>query len=106
MRERTASTYVGIYNDLHGGMTPTGGIIKDAWVFGLIPEEETCEGWKLADIQNLYDKVSAAWAPYGHLVSNLPPELRERHARIHDAAIQRARETGWIPGRDVDSDME
>lgn len=107
MREpRNASTYVGIHNDLHGGMTPIGGIIKDAWLFGIIPEEETCEGWKTADIQNLYDKVSAAWEPYGHLVSRLPQELRERHARIHDSAIRRARESGWEPGRDVDSDME
>jgi hypothetical protein len=106
MKQRIPPTYVGIHNDLYGGMTPTGGIIKDAWVFGLIPEEETGEGWSAADIQNLYDKVSEAWQPYGHLVSTLPPELRERHTRIHDAAVQRAREAGWVPGQDMDSDME
>ena len=106
MRNRSSETYVGIYNDLHGGMTAIGMIIKDSWVFGLIPEDETCEGWNLADVQMLYDKVSVAWEPYGPMVSCLPPELREKHTRIHDAAIKRAREAGWIPGRDVDSDME
>ena len=106
MRDRSSQTYVGIYNDMHGGMTPIGMIIKDAWVFGLIPETETCEGWKLPDIQTLYDKVSAAWEPYGHLVSRLPRELREKHKRIHDAAIKRARDAGWVPGLDMDSEMD
>ncbi len=90
-------TYVGIHKDRYGGMTPTGNIIRDAWVFGLIPETETCEGWPLAHIQQLYDRVTKAWEPYGHLVSNLPPELRERHARIYAEAVQRARELGWDP---------
>jgi hypothetical protein len=106
MRNRSSETYVGVYNDLHGGMTSTGTIIRDAWVFGLIPEEETCEGWKAADVQMLYDKVSAAWEPYGHMVSQLPPELREKHTRIYDAAIARAQADGWVPGQDMDSDME
>jgi len=37
--------YVGIYHDNSGGMTTAGNIIRDAWVIGLLPEEETCEGW-------------------------------------------------------------
>ncbi|TVP85798.1 MAG: hypothetical protein EA347_09620 [Thioalkalivibrio sp.] len=97
--------YVGIHNDLHGGMTPIGGVIKDAWVFGLIPETETCEGWQLAQIQILHDRVSAEWDKYGLLVRNLPPELQERHARIHDAAVAQARELGWVAGLDLDSEM-
>lgn len=97
--------YVGIHNDLHGGMTAIGGIIKDAWVFGLIPETETGEGWPLAQIQMLHDRVGAEWDKYGLLVSHLPPELRERHERIHAAAVERARELGWVPGLDVDSEM-
>ncbi len=97
--------YVGIHNDLYGGMTALGGIIKDAWVFGLIPETETCEGWQLAQLQILHDKVAAEWDKYGLLVSQLPPELRERHERIHQQAVARARETDWVPGLDVDSDM-
>ncbi len=92
-----AKRYVGIDNDSFGGMTPTGTIIRDAWVFGLVPESETCEGWTMAQLQQLYDRVTKAWEPYGHLVSNLPPELRERHARIYDEAVQRARELGWDP---------
>ena len=97
--------YVGVHNDLYGGMTAIGGIIKDAWVFGLIPETETCEGWQLAQIQMLHDRVGAEWDKYGLLVSHLPEELRERHARIHAQAVERARELGWVPGRDVDSEM-
>lgn len=89
--------YVGIDNDDYGGMTPTGTIIRDAWVFGILPEEETCAGWTVARLQDLYAKVSTAWEPYGHLVSHLPPELRERHARIHGAAVARAKASGWSP---------
>ncbi len=99
-------TYVGIHNDLYGGMTPIGGIIKDAWVFGLIPESQSGEGWSMADLQKLYDQVSHAWAPYAHLVSQLPADLRERHTRIHEAAIATAKAQGWEPGRDLDSEME
>ncbi len=89
--------YVGINNDKHGGMTTVGNIIRDAWVFGLLPEDETCEGWSYDRIETLYDQVSQAWAPYGHLVSQLPAELRERHQRIYDEAMQRARASGWDP---------
>lgn len=89
--------YVGIHNDEQGGMTHIGMVIKDAWVFGLLPETETCEGWLPAQIQVLYEKVCAAWEPYAHLPSRLPEELRERHARIHDAAMERGRKQGWNP---------
>ena len=49
--------YVGLDKDRAGVMTPTGNIIRDAWVFGLIPETETCEGWTIQGIEDLYDKV-------------------------------------------------
>ena len=93
--------YVGIDKDPKGAMTPTGNIVRDAWVFGLIPDTETCEGWTMAQVEILYDKVTAAWGPYGHLASRLPPELRERHARIYAAAIERARREGWDPDNAV-----
>jgi hypothetical protein len=83
-------------------MSPTGNIIRDAWVFGIIPETETCAGWSVQGIEALYDKVSAAWEPYGHLVSRLPPELRDRHGRIYAAAVERARAQGWNPALDDD----
>lgn len=89
--------YMGIDKDPKGAMNPTGNIIRDAWLFGLIPETETCEGWNVQGIDALYDKVTREWDKYGHLVSNLPPELRERHQRIYDAAVVRARELGWDP---------
>ena len=90
-------TYVGLDQDVSGGMTPIGSIIRDAWVFGILPEGENCTGWDYDRIQQLYDKVVAAWAPYGHLASKLPSPLRERHQAIYDAAIQRARDLGWTP---------
>ena len=89
------TNYPGIHNDRFGGMTDIGKIIRDAWVFGLLPETETCAGWNHGRLEVLYDKVHKAWAPYGHRVSELPPELRERHARIYAEALARARELGW-----------
>ncbi len=90
-----SKTYPGLDNDTYGGMTPTGTIIRDAKVFGFIDENESCEGWLAQGITSLYEKVHEAWQPYGHLVSNLPDELREKHARIHGEAFRRAKEMGW-----------
>lgn len=96
--------YIGIHNDPHGAMNATGNIIRDAWVFGIIPETETCEGWNEQGIEALYDKVTAAWEPYGHLVSRLPDDLRERHERIYSEAIRNAREKGWDPDAAINSE--
>ena len=87
--------YVGINNDIHGGMTTIGKIIRDAWVFGLLDESETCEGWNLGGIDALLQKVNTEWDRYGCLVSNLPDELAERHQRIHGEALRKAKEAGW-----------
>ncbi len=89
--------YVGIHKDQLGGMTDTGKIIRDAWVFGLIPESETCEGWLAAGIEELWRKVDAEWEKYGFRVGALPEDLRQRYLRIQEAAVQRARAAGWDP---------
>ncbi len=89
------NTYVGIDEDMFGGMTTIGKIIRDGWVFGLIPETETCKGWNLAGIDALMHKVNAEWDKYGCLVSHLPEELAQRHRRIHDEAIAKAKAAGW-----------
>jgi hypothetical protein len=91
------NTYVGIYNDEQGGMTHIAKVIRDAWVFDLIPETETCEGWLPAQIQVLYEKVYAAWEPYAHLPSRLPPDLQAKFMRINEEAIARGRSNGWDP---------
>ncbi len=96
--------YEGIHNDPLGAMNPTGNIIRDAWVFELIPEAEDCAGWTRQRLEALYGQVSSAWEPYGHLASRLPPELRSRHQRIYAEAIRRARDKGWDPERLLDSD--
>jgi hypothetical protein len=98
-------TYVGIDKDPEGAMNMTGNIIRDAWVFGLIPEQETCGGWSQRRIEDLYAQVSMAWEPYAGLPSRLPPELRERHERIYAAAIENARKLGWDPDKMLDSQL-
>ena len=87
--------YVGINHDIHGGMTTIGKIIRDAWLFGLLDESETCEGWNLAGIDALLQKVNAEWDKYGCMVSQLPPDLAQRHQQIHGAGMKAARAAGW-----------
>ena len=89
--------YPGIHDDRYGGMTDVGRIIRDAWVFGILPETETCAGWSPAQIDALHERVSRAWESHGHIPSRLPPDLRERHERIHAEAVERARSLGWNP---------
>ena len=78
--------YVGIQNEINGGMTTIGKLIRDARVFGLIEESETCEGWNLAGIDALLHKVNHEWDKYGCLVSQLPQSClsatREFTARL------------------------
>ena len=88
-------TYIGIDKDLFGGMTVIGKLVRDAWVFGLIPETETCAGWNLGQIDGLLHRVNDEWDKYGCLVSHLPDDLRERHRKIYSEAMERARAAGW-----------
>ncbi len=97
-------SYIGIDKDEYGGMTAIGKIIRDAWVFGIIPETETCAGWNLAGINTLLNKVNAEWDKYGCLVSRLPDHLRERHQRIHGSALEKARQAGWRGEFEIDDD--
>lgn len=88
-------TYPGVDQDYYGGMTDIGKLVRDAWVFGVLPETETCAGWNAGRLEQLYEQVHAAWEPYGHLVSRLPPELLARHERIFGEAVRKAKEQGW-----------
>lgn len=96
--------YVGINNEKFGGMTDIGKIIRDAWVFELIPETETCEGWNQQGLNALLNKVNAEWDKYGCMVSNLPEELFERHQRIYGEAVAKAKEAGWNGELEIFSD--
>lgn len=102
---RNTKDYVGIDKDVAGAMNTTGNIIRDAWVFGLIPESETCGGWSQRRIEDLYQRVSASWEQYGSIPSRLPPELRERHQRIYAAAIENARKQGWDPDQALENEI-
>ena len=81
--------YVGIHNDVNGGMTDTGKIIRDAWAFQIIPEEQTCEGWLAAGIEDLWQQVNVEWEKYGFRVANLPDEVR---ALVERNAVEVSRE--------------
>ena len=89
--------YCGLDKDQFGGMTPIGNLIRDAWVFGILPEGETCENWTHDRLQAIHNQTRVEWDKYGCLVSNLPDELRERHRRINREAVEIARKLGWEP---------
>ncbi|ANJ68324.1 hypothetical protein A9404_06370 [Halothiobacillus diazotrophicus] len=89
--------YVGLDEDEQGGLTHIGKIIRDGWLFGFIPETQTGAGWNQGQIQSLYEKVWAAWEPYAHLPSRLPPELQEKYMRIQNEALAKAKAKGWDP---------
>lgn len=91
----TPLSYAGIHDDERAGLTHLGRIVRDAWVFELLPESESCAGWSAARMQQLYEQVYAAWEPYGHLPSRLPEALRMRHATLYAQAIDHAKERGW-----------
>jgi len=96
-RPNVPKTYPGVDNDINGGMTMIGKIIRDAWVFGILPEGETCQDWEISRIDAVHQQVNNEWDKYGCMVSDLPDELRERHKRIHDNAIVEAKTRGWDP---------
>ena len=96
-----AGKYVGIDNDIHGGMSSIGKLIRDAKVFSLIEDSETCEGWNHGGIDALRDKVNKEWDKYGCLVSQLPEELFKRHQEIHNKAITEAKAAGWSGEREI-----
>ena len=100
---RSNKTYAGIDNDIDGGMTVAGRIIRDAWAFDIIPETETCAGWNTQALEGLWTKTHEEWEKYGHQVNNLPDNIRERYMRIQKDAFQRARAAGWDASLD-DSD--
>lgn len=96
--------YVGIDNDVLGGMTTIGKTIRDAWVFGLLDEAETCEGWDLSRINLLLAQTNSEWDKYGCMVSSLPEDLALRHREIYDDAVVRARAAGWSGEHELDGD--
>ena len=94
--------YVGFEQDIENGMTSTVKVILDARVFGLIAEDENCDGWLAAGILALQEKVAESWDKNGFLPSRLPDELRERHTRIYEKAVKKARANGWDPDREIE----
>jgi len=96
-RSNTPKIYPGLEHDMNGGMTTVGKIIRDAWLFDILPESETCKGWTITRIDAIYQQVNNEWDKYGSMVSSLPDELQSRHKRISDDAIAEAKSRGWDP---------
>lgn len=96
--------YVGIDKDEGAGMSPTAKIIRDAWAFGLIPEEETCEGWLGHQLEALWVKVDAEWEKYGFRVGAMPDALQARYLAIQKAAVDRAKAQGWSGADELEDD--
>ena len=101
---KLSGKYGGLNNDINGGMTAVGKIIRDAWVFGLLDETETCEDWDLARLYVLLDKVNIEWDKYSCSVSQLPEDLFERHQRIYNEAIRLAKEAGWSGEKETEDE--
>ncbi|MEE9343951.1 MAG: hypothetical protein V3V12_10005 [Gammaproteobacteria bacterium] len=99
-----AQTYIGLDNDINGGMTTIGKLIRDARVFGLLDDAETCEGWQLGGIDALLNKVNDEWDKYGCMVSHLPKDLFERHQKIHGEAMKKARAAGWTGEQETEDE--
>ena len=104
-RPRKPKVYPGLDNDINGSMTMIGKIIRDAWVFNILPETEKCEGWQISRIEAIRQQVNQEWDKYGCMVSDLPEELRARHKRIYDEAIAQAKTRGWDP-EEIDSEED
>ncbi|MEN8711400.1 MAG: hypothetical protein ABF326_04300 [Arenicellales bacterium] len=96
-RPNSPKTYAGLDHDINGGMTMIGKIIRDAWVFGILPETETCAGWEIPRIDAIHQLVNDEWDKYGCMVGSLPEDLRARHKAIYDEAITKAKTRGWDP---------
>lgn len=101
MARKKPLVYEGLYKDKFGGMTQLGQIVKDAWAFELLDENETCEGWPLYKLEKLWDELHEAKNAAGPSVSFWPEEVRQRHHKIHEQAMIRAREQGWDPDGDL-----
>lgn len=99
-----ADKYAGIDNDRYGGMSDIGKVIRDAWVFGLIPEQETCAGWQQGELESLWAQVNIEWERYGFKVNGLPDELKVRYLQIHQQAVNKARAAGWDPDNELGED--
>lgn len=89
--------YPGLDKDKWGGFTHTGEIIRNAKAFGMIDESETCAGWRMDQIEALWDKVNDYLDQFGGLARNLPADVLARFERIHQQALEQAKAMGWTP---------
>jgi hypothetical protein len=63
---------VGIDKDIEAGISAAGCLIRDAWALGTVPETETCAGWNMPAIEELWNETHADWQKYGQQINQLP----------------------------------
>jgi len=92
------SGYAGLHNDQNGGMTHWGQMVKDAWVFGLIPDTEDCAGWTDGQLQVLYEKI---WGRMGKVCASAEPPASGTTTTLytHTPGSDRARQSGRVGPR-------
>ena len=96
--------YPGYDDDPQFGMSQEAKLIRDAWAFGLLPEDEKCVGWQAHQFEKLWDQVDAIWEKVNFRVANLPPEVQERYMRLQMEALEKARAAGWDPNGILEDD--
>ena len=80
---------VEMHNDPSASEIDRGRVIRDAWVFGIVPESESCDGWTIQALVQLEHKVNEVWKKYDFKAANLPPHIRTHFDRIYGAEAQR-----------------
>ena len=78
------ATYCGLLDDEDGGLTPLGRTVMEAWVFGLIPETQTCVGWTAGQMQELVD----GYIRHGSLMDICPAVCRRNWANTTPASTK------------------
>ncbi|HIQ39922.1 MAG TPA: hypothetical protein EYH46_01980 [Sulfurivirga caldicuralii] len=99
-----AKIYPGYDQDPSHWMSQEAKLIREAWAFGLLPEEEKCEGWQLHQFDQLWEKVDAIWEKADFRVDNLPPDIQEKYMALQTEALKRAKAAGWDPKAVFDDD--
>lgn len=97
-------TYPGYDQDPGNWMSQEAKLIRDAWAFGLLPEDETCEGWRPQQFEKLWDEVDAIWEKVNFRVANLPPHIQEKYVALQMDALARAKAAGWDPNAILEDD--
>ncbi|SIN71272.1 hypothetical protein SAMN05443662_0221 [Sulfurivirga caldicuralii] len=89
--------YPGYDKDPMHGMSHEAKLIRDAWAFRLLSEDEKCEGWRSDQFEQLWSQVDAIWEKADFRIANLPPEVQDKYMKLQMEALRKAKAAGWDP---------